>query len=104
METETVQPGPDEARVEQAKYLPNGCIFDASRGHQMGEAVIDLAKSLGWNGSTLECGDGHPYFEMWNWAEQYLNELLAPNGRKCGPTANGDWFIHTNKWWGEDDS
>jgi hypothetical protein len=76
--------------------MPIGCWFDNSRGIYLGEAVIRAAEERGFK-FELSVSDYSPvdlthhdtYLEVWEEAENYLNEL-APEGYWFGCNESGD--------------
>lgn len=73
-----------------------GCYFDNHRGIYMGEAVIQLAESLGMTHEEERTPDHEFYLEAWEDAENWLNSHYSDDAHYWGSTENGDfgyWLI-----------
>lgn len=67
--------------------LETGCYFDSNRGQYQGEEVINLAHDYGMKISADDSDNcyttGEFYHELWEEAEQYLNDFI-PEGYYFG--------------------
>ena len=68
-----------------------GCYFDGARGVYIGEAIQDIAESLGWDGERLG-PDQEWYHDATTEAEDFLN-TLTDDDVAFGPSEQGDWGL-----------
>lgn len=78
------------------KEMPIGCWFDNNRGIYLGAAIIRAAVDRGFllepdltAFSDVDLKDHDYYLEVWEEAENFLNEL-APEGYWFGCNESGD--------------
>ena len=73
-----------------------GCYFDCVRGRYIGEDVIEMAEDRGFVVAKEDEENRHPdgefYSELWEEAEEYLNEMTK-EGFYFGSNENGDWGL-----------
>ena len=84
--------------------METGCIFDNHRGIYMGEAIIELAESYGWENKYPEDNtpDSESYWENVDAAEYYLNKNIAEEGYAFGYGECGDFMYMPISWWDEE--
>lgn len=71
-----------------------GCWFDSARGQYIGEAVIAVARSLGYRCDDDEANSNHEFYhETWDEAENFL-QSFAPDGYYFGSSDHScDWGL-----------
>ena len=77
-----------------------GCYFDSARGIYIGQAVIELAESLGMSPEEERTPEHEFYCEAWEDAENWLNRFHSDNNHYWGSNENGDfgyWEIETDE-------
>jgi len=84
-----------------------GCWFDSALGQYIGEEVIKLAEKMGMKieleDEINKTGDGEFYSELWDEAENYLNNNCAPSGYYFGGNDSCDWGLWKNEDEDEDE-
>lgn len=68
-----------------------GCYFDSARGQYVGQAVIELAESLGMTPEEERTPEHEFYYEAWEDAENWLNRFHSDAAHFWGCTENGDF-------------